>query len=121
MATAETGAPSASQRAARWRMRVCLVRVTASWGVPKASDVRVLTSQNTNVRPRRTMRSSSPSRQRQLRTTTWYPWPMYHSATASSPLLPRSRRPWVIALLLGPDLLHVDILERHDAHGCDEA
>ena len=62
---------SCSQRAARARIRCCFWRVTASAGTPKAFEVRVLTSQNTTVRPRRTTRSSSPSRQRQFRSTTW--------------------------------------------------
>ena len=63
-----TATPS-SQRAASVRIRCCFCRLTASAGSPKASDVRVLTSQNTTSPPRRRTRSSSPSRQRQLRST----------------------------------------------------
>ena len=48
----------------------CFVTVTASAGTPNAVLRRVFTSQNTSTRPRATTRSSSPSRQRQLRSRT---------------------------------------------------
>jgi hypothetical protein len=47
-----------------------LVRVTASKGAPYRSLFRALTSQNTTTRSPRTTRSSSPCRQRQLRSRT---------------------------------------------------
>jgi hypothetical protein len=51
---------SSSHREASTRSRCRFSRVTASAGSPKVVVVRAFTSQNTNVRPRRTTRSSSP-------------------------------------------------------------
>ena len=58
---------SRSHRAANRRILACLIGPTASAGTPKVLPERALASQKTSVRPRATIRSSSPSRHRQLR------------------------------------------------------
>jgi hypothetical protein len=83
---------SASHFAASVRKRRCFVAVTASAGEPKRSLLRVFTSQNTIVRPRRATRSISPSRTRQLRSTISKPRAAYQRAAASSPNVPSVRR-----------------------------
>ena len=74
--TAGPGACSscaASQRWASVRSRRCLAAVTASTGWPKPTPRRVFTSQKTSASPSRATMSSSPSRQRQLRSSTRRP------------------------------------------------
>src|SRR5664280_1487246 len=88
----DAGVNSDSHRDARRRIRRCLAASTDSAPVPNRSLERVLTSQKTTVLPRRTMRSTSPSRRRQFRSRTSYPWPSYHRAADSSPSAPRARR-----------------------------
>src|SRR6266480_1899225 len=118
---------SASHRAASVRKRRCFVAVTASTGAPNLVLARVFTSQKTSVESRRTTRSSSPSRQRQLRSSNSYAAASYHRATASSPAIPSRRRgstrrgpgPGTLQVL-ARQFLDVDVLERHDPHVGDE-
>src|SRR5207244_3398087 len=57
----------ARNASARERSLRCFFQVTASYGPPNAAPDRALTSQNTISEPRARTRSSSPSRQVQLR------------------------------------------------------
>jgi hypothetical protein len=51
-----------------------------------------LTSQKATVFPRRTIRSTSPSRRRQFRSRTSYPLSSYHWAARASPSAPSALR-----------------------------
>src|SRR5215210_95520 len=109
-------------------MRACLAGVTASSGVPKATEVRALTSHTARTPSRVATTSSSPARpDRQLRSSTRQPRSAYQAAARSSPPAPRARRStgatarcWSgrgdeSQLLLG-QLLHVHVLERDDPY-----
>src|SRR5829696_1559856 len=109
-------------------MRACFVGVTASNGVPKATEERALTSHTASTPSRSATTSSSPVLpERQLRATIRQPRSAYHSAARSSPAAPSGRvtaRCWpgrcVESQLLLRELLHVDVLERDDLHVGDE-
>ena len=121
-------APRDARRASAWP--ACAIdaawsRVTASAGEPNAVLRRVFTSQNTSTRSRATTRSSSPSRQRQLRSSTSYPAPAYQRRRPASSPRGAERRDRAVG---GPprsgvpgEFLDVDVLERHDADVGDEA
>jgi hypothetical protein len=88
----DAGVSSDSHRAANRLIRRCFAPRTDSAPVPKRSVDRVLTSQKATVFPRRTIRSTSPSRRRQFRSRTSYPLSSYHWAARASPSAPSARR-----------------------------
>jgi hypothetical protein len=88
----DAGVSSDSHRAANRLIRRCFAPRTDSAPVPKRSVDRVLTSQKATVFPRRTIRSTSPSRRRQFRSRTSYPLSSYHWAARASPSAPSALR-----------------------------
>src|SRR4029077_7665859 len=79
---------------------------------------RAFTSQKTSSRSRRSTRSISPSRRRQLRSTTAKPRSSYHRAATASPCAPSPRR-WSDFGLW--ELFDIHVLEGQDANGRDES
>ncbi len=90
------GRPSSARPAAC--SRASLASSTASWGVPHATLLRVLTSHTTSTGPSRSTRSISPASHRQLRSSRTIPCTSTRCRAArDSPYAPSARRAAAVA------------------------